>query len=86
MPTVEGLKKLCELEPGFKAGGWVMVLKCNIWHSYKRELEKTNEEMVEIGRGQKNTKEGKHSAPALFSETQMLTYLGSWAVLFCGVL
>lgn len=55
-PTVEGLKKLCELEPGFKAGGYVMVLKCNIWHSYKRELEKTNEEMVEIGRSQKNTK------------------------------
>lgn len=41
----------------FLAGVWMMVHnKCKIWHSYKRELKKTNKEMAEIDCSQKHTK------------------------------
>lgn len=74
------LKHYQENKYAFPAGVWVMALnKCKIWHSYKRELNKTNKEMVETDCLQINTKWCKHSAPALFSEIQELTSKGSWA-------
>lgn len=51
------LKHYQEEKFAFPAGVWMMALnKCKIWHSYKRELTKTNKEMVEIDYSQKNTK------------------------------